>query len=122
MANPQLSAVLHSLRDVAGRAHPATATDGDLLEAFRARGDQTAFATLVRRHGPMVLGVGRRMLRREQDAEDVFQATFLLLAQKADSVREREAVSGWLHGVAQRLAARARAQAACRSDHERRAG
>jgi RNA polymerase sigma factor (sigma-70 family) len=122
MANPQLSAVLQRLRDLAERAPPAAATDGELLEAFRARGDQAAFAALVRRHGPMVLGVGRRMLRREQDAEDVFQATFLLLAQKAGSVRDREAVSGWLHGVAQRLAARARARAACRGEHERRAG
>jgi RNA polymerase sigma factor (sigma-70 family) len=98
------------------------ATDGELLEAFRARADQAAFATLVRRHGPMVLGVGRRVLGREQDAEDVYQATFLLLARKAGSLHTREAVSGWLHAVALRLAARARTRAACRSRHERRAG
>jgi RNA polymerase sigma factor (sigma-70 family) len=123
MANtPQLNAVLQRVRNLADRVHPVGTTDGELLEAFRARGDQAAFATLVHRHGPMVLGVGRRVLRRVQDAEDVYQATFLLLARKADSLRNDEAVCGWLHAVALRLASQARTRAACRSNHERRAG
>jgi RNA polymerase sigma factor (sigma-70 family) len=70
----------------------------------------------------MVLQVGRRVLGSEQDAEDVYQATFLLLARKAGSIRKAESVASWLHGVAHRLALKARAQAAARAAHERKAG
>jgi RNA polymerase sigma factor (sigma-70 family) len=79
-------------------------SDGQLLARFVSSCDESSFAALVRRHGPMVLGVCRRMLRHAQDAEDCFQATFLVLAQKAASVVKRESVSSFLYGVAYRTA------------------
>jgi RNA polymerase sigma-70 factor (ECF subfamily) len=75
-------------------------TDGKLLEGFLSRHDETAFDALVRRHGPMVMGVCRRLLGNREDAEDAFQAVFLILARKAGSIRPREKVGNWLHGVA----------------------
>jgi RNA polymerase sigma factor (sigma-70 family) len=99
----------------------AEASDAQLLERFTTRGEEAAFTALLRRHGPMVLSVSQRVLHRLHDAEDVFQATFLLLARKADSICKREAVGSWLHGVAHRLAVKAKAQGICRQNHERRA-
>src|SRR4051794_2005956 len=87
----------------------ARLTDGQLLEAFRDRGEQAAFAELLRRHGPMVFGVCRHALPRVPDAEDAFQATFLVLVRKAAFVRPAERVGGWLHGVARLTARKARA-------------
>jgi RNA polymerase sigma factor (sigma-70 family) len=95
-----------------GQADPAT--DGDLLRRYATQRDEAAFAVLVRRHGPMVWNACRRALRDHQDAEDVFQATFLVLAKKAGTVRWRDSAAGWLYAVALRLAARARCQAARR--------
>jgi RNA polymerase sigma factor (sigma-70 family) len=95
-------------------------SDGRLLDDFRARRDEAAFEALLRRHGPMVLGVCRRVLRQQEDAEDAFQATFLVLARKAASIRT-QAVGNWLYGVAYRTAMKARAMTAKRRIKERQA-
>src|SRR5947209_20429021 len=97
-------------------------SDSRLLEQFIHRRDEAAFATLMERHGPMVLGVCRRVLHDAQDAEDAFQATFLVLVRRAASIRQRAAVGGWLYQVAYRVALRARARAARRPAHERLSG
>jgi RNA polymerase sigma factor (sigma-70 family) len=93
-------------------------SDAELLGRFCLARDPEAFARLVKRHGPVVLGICRRMLGREQDAEGVFQATFLVLARRAAGIRKREAIGSWLHGVATRLSLRARAEA-WRREHRR---
>ena len=98
-------------------------TDGELLERFVQRRDETAeaaFAALVDRHGAMVLRVCRQVLGDEHDAQDASQATFLVLARRAGSIGRRESVASWLHGVALRVAARARLAAARRRVRERR--
>ncbi|WP_165228208.1 sigma-70 family RNA polymerase sigma factor [Aquisphaera insulae] len=98
-------------------------TDGDLLRRFGAgRGEdaEDAFAALMRRHGPMVLGVCRGILGDREDAHDAFQATFLVLARKARTVRRGNSAASWLHGVARHVSLRLRAAEARRRDHERR--
>jgi RNA polymerase sigma factor (sigma-70 family) len=94
-------------------------TDGQLLGCFIERRDEAAFEALVLRHGPMVLGVCRRVLCRVHDAEDAFQATFLVLARKAASLCARELVGNWLYGSAYRTALEARARRARRRARER---
>jgi RNA polymerase sigma factor (sigma-70 family) len=103
--------------DPTGQAH-----DRELLERFAARHEEAAFAALVKRHGPLVLGVCRRVLHDWHDAEDAFQATFLTLARKAAAVGRLGSVGGWLHRVAYHAAVRVRAQAARRQRCERQAG
>jgi RNA polymerase sigma factor (sigma-70 family) len=108
MAADPVSKVLAHLHHSVLPGDSACLTDGQLLECFLARRDAAAFEALVRRHGAMVLGVCRRIVGHSQDAEDAFQATFLVLLRKGESVRPREAVGSWLHGVACRTALRAR--------------
>src|SRR5262245_35408824 len=93
-------------------------TDRELLGGFAAQQDEAAFTELVRRHGPMVWGVCRRLLRHEQDAEDAFQATFLVLAKKAGSGGWRDSVANWLYGVASHLSLRMKTAEARRQARE----
>src|SRR5256885_2920869 len=113
MATDPLSDALRGLRRVEGLRELADETDGQLLTRFLGRREEAAFEALVRRHGPMVFGVCRRVLGHAHDAEDAFQATFLVLARKARSIVPREAVGNWLYGVAYRTALEAKALA-CR--------
>src|SRR5262249_47991116 len=99
----------NGLREVLGYLRPTPASPArQLVARFAATRDEAAFTALLRRHGGMVLGVARRVVGHVQDAEDVFQATFLVLARRAGSVAQREAVGNWLYGVAYRTALRAR--------------
>jgi RNA polymerase sigma factor (sigma-70 family) len=117
MANGLSASLIQYARGIA-EPHVGELPDGELVARFAETGEAEAFATLVRRHGPMVLGVCRRVLGHEQDAEDVFQAVFLVLARKASKLRQREAVGPWLFGVARRLALRARQKGRKREKRE----
>ena len=119
MATSQMSEVIQHLRRTVLLRDGAGLTDGQLLEDFISRRDEAALAALVRRHGPMVWGVCRRVLRNHHDAEDAFQATFLVLVRKAASIASREMVANWLYGVAHQTALKARATAAKRRARER---
>ncbi len=121
MAQEPGRVVLRYLRTMVPPACPADRTDRQLLERFAADRDETAFEALVHRHGPLVWGVCRRRLRHHQDAEDAFQATFLVLARKAAAIRRPELLANWLYGVAYRTAARARADASRRRAREQTA-
>jgi RNA polymerase sigma factor (sigma-70 family) len=115
----QLNGLLRQLRRAALLRDGGGMTDGQLLECFLTQRDEAAFAALVRRHGPMVLGVCRRVLRNPHDAEDAFQAAFLVLVRKAASITQRELLGNWLYGVAYRTALDARAAAARRRAREK---
>jgi RNA polymerase sigma factor (sigma-70 family) len=118
MARTQKSKILPQLRKIVGMREEAGASDAHLLARFIDQRDDVAFAALVRRHGPMVFGVCRRVLRCEHDAEDAFQAAFLVLVRKAASIRSRELLANWLFGVAYKTALKARALAARRRGRE----
>jgi RNA polymerase sigma factor (sigma-70 family) len=119
MPSGQLGTLVAYLRRVAAPRDAAAAPDGLLVERFAGSQDEAAFAALVQRHGPLVWGVCRRVLGRDSDAEDAFQATFLVLARKAGSIGRRASVRSWLYAVAYRVAVRARAAAARRRARER---
>src|SRR5262245_37234015 len=102
------------------RAHGAEPNDRELLRRFADARDESALAALVRRHGGLVYGVCRRVLRDAHAAEDSFQATFLILARRAGSRRWHDSVAGWLYRVARRLAVRARSAADRRTVRESR--
>jgi RNA polymerase sigma factor (sigma-70 family) len=121
MATEQLSLVLRQFRHWIGFHRLEDVGDPELVERFVRAGEEAAFATLVQRHSALVMGVCRRILHHHQDAEDAFQATFLVLARKAGAIRNPHALAGWLHAVAYRIAQEAKLQASRRRDRERQA-
>src|SRR5262249_30849073 len=100
MGDQHLHAVLQHVRKLAAAPAANPPSDRDLLDRFVAHRDEAAFAALVERHGAMVLGICRRVLRHAHDAEDAWQAAFLVLARKAATIRRKDALGAWLHGVA----------------------
>jgi RNA polymerase sigma factor (sigma-70 family) len=118
MATAHLSTLMRHIQGLASGRAGLVQTDRQLLDDFATGRDDSAFANLVGRHGAMVLRVCRRVLGHEQDAEDAFQATFLVLARNAASIRRHEALASWLYGVAYRTALKAKRSAARRRSHE----
>jgi serpin B len=122
MSNRQFGVLLRYLHRVAPPEPGQEVSDSALIERFVQRREEAAFADLVRRHGPMVLAACRRVLKHEQDAEDAFQATFLVLARKASSIRRCSSVGGWLYRVARHVALDARGAAQRRETIAQRVG
>src|SRR5207244_313343 len=119
MAGAPLRVLLHQVCRQVGSPAAGGRTDAQLLERFLACHDETAFEVLVWRHGAMVLNVCRRLLRHEHDTEDAFQATFLTLVRRANSIGKHQSLGSWLYKVAFRIALAAKADAARRGRHER---
>jgi RNA polymerase sigma factor (sigma-70 family) len=113
-----MNLVIPIIRRIAAACDSGDAADRDLLARFAQSGDEEAFAALVSRHGPMVLGVCARVLRHAQDAEDAFQATFLVLARKAGGLSRPALLANWLYGVAYRISLRVRMETAQRRARE----
>src|SRR4051794_22740061 len=116
-----MSAILRDVHTLFDLGTLAGLSDRQLLERFAGRADaaaEAAFAGLVARHGPMVLGVCRRALNDPNDVNDAFQATFLILVRQAETVRVEGSLGRWLYGVSRRVSARVRAAAAVRSTRE----
>ena len=121
MAHVASPAVVRQIESLFDGGSISGLTDRQLLERFTTSGDATgeaAFAALVRRHGPMVLGISRQLLGDRHDAEDVFQAVFLVLARKARSIREPDLLGNWLYGVTLRTARKARGELLSRRQRE----
>jgi RNA polymerase sigma factor (sigma-70 family) len=117
----KLDQLMHHIRSLAGAESAGRFSDRQLLERFSADRDEAAFVALVQRHGAMVLNVCRRVLRNDSDSEDACQATFLVLARKAHSIRKQESLGSWLHGVAHRAATSLLRQITRRRTHEKHA-
>jgi RNA polymerase sigma factor (sigma-70 family) len=122
MSSQSGSPLLALIRRIAASRGPCELSDGELLHRFAVQREESAFAALLERHGPMVLGVCQSILHDVHDAEDVFQATFLVLVRQPQAIGKPASIASWLHGVALRLASRARVEAARRRSHERNAG
>src|SRR5262249_48600815 len=122
MVQSTLNDVLQHLRSLCAAEAIRDLSDDELLARFLAHREETSFAILVQPHRPMVLGVCRRVLQDAHAAEDACQAAFLVLVRRSASIRKRGSLASWLHGVAQRIARRARAQEAAQRSRERRAG
>src|SRR5436305_1719566 len=122
MARGQVKAAWGPLRAVFDEGTVAGLADVELLARFVERRSEAAFEAIVQRHGPMVVDVCRRALRDPNDADDAAQATFLVLARRAGTVRASGSLAGWLYGVARRVAARARVDSARRRAVEARGG
>jgi RNA polymerase sigma factor (sigma-70 family) len=120
MSKRLFSDLLLNRRKVCGSQASRDLTDAELLRRFRAQQDEVAFSVLVKRHGPMVLGLCRRVLGDCHSAEDAFQAAFMVLVRRAASISCTGSLGGWLHEVAQRVAMKARQQENTRRHHERR--
>ncbi|MBL8793886.1 MAG: RNA polymerase sigma factor [Planctomycetia bacterium] len=118
MPNGDLGLVFQQIRKTVNLQTAASAPDGELLQRFVAQQDEAAFEALVRRHGPLVLGVCCRMLSDRNDADDAFQATFCVLVRKAHTITKGESVGSWLYQVAYHAAAKARAAAGRRRARE----
>jgi RNA polymerase sigma factor (sigma-70 family) len=122
MAVRSLKEFLRHLKPLLAVSTNGEWTDSQLLARYASERDEAAFTSLVRRHGALVLGVGRRILHHDQDAEDVFQATFILLARKAASSGWRKSIAGWLYCIAYRLALRTKAKTIRQRALQRAAG
>jgi RNA polymerase sigma factor (sigma-70 family) len=118
MAKTTASPILHLIRRVAEDQCLKELPDQELLRRFSGGRDEAAFSALLRRHAAMVMDICRNMLGNEADAEDAFQATFLVLARRVGAIRKKSSVGSWLHGVAYRTALKARADFARRQQHE----
>jgi RNA polymerase sigma factor (sigma-70 family) len=118
MSSSTLATGLRHLRGKLAAQQNNDVSDEQLLQTFLSRRDESAFAILVRRHGPMVLHVCRRVLGRHHDAEDAFQATFLVLSRRAAELRKQASLASWLHGIAYRTAMKAKQAAARRRKYE----
>jgi RNA polymerase sigma factor (sigma-70 family) len=119
MVGGQQNPVMRYLRRLAGAPPGGDPSDEELLRRFAIQHDEAAFTAILEKYGPMVFGVCRRLLRNRQDAEDAFQATFLVLARKAGSLARPGLLAAWLYGVANRTALRARSTAVQRQLHEK---
>jgi RNA polymerase sigma factor (sigma-70 family) len=119
MPNNGLAKVVQHLRDLAFRQEAAKLSDGQLLQCYLAQRDEAAFAVLVRRHASLVWNICRHILPSHHDAEDAFQATFLVLVRKAGSIASPDMLANWLYGVAHRTALKASAAAGNRQARER---
>src|ERR1700722_1993988 len=119
MAESPFRRMFQRMRQALAPPQPVDLTDRQLLERFVTTQHEAAFSALVERHGPLVLGVCRRLLTAEQDAEDAFQATFLVLVRRARSIAWRDSLGAWLYQVAYRVGLKARSSRARRLATER---